>query len=125
MSTPIQELPGFWASVDRLVYDPEQHTTPDRPHPFVYHITIHNDSNLTIRIRGRKWVIVESDGETTIVEGDGVVGKFPEIQPGQTFQYDSYHLIRSRCVANGCYFALTPSGDPVLTRIPTFEMIPP
>ncbi len=46
----------------------------DRPYPFVYFITIDNQSVETVTIRGRKWVITDQADQKIVVEGDGVVG---------------------------------------------------
>jgi ApaG protein len=121
MST-ITELAGLSASVDRVVHMPQLEAPPDRPHPFVYFITIRNDSFVTVTIKGRKWVVTDADGQSLVVEGDGVVGEFPRLEPGEHFSYNSYHTIGSDSVAEGAYFGVTGEGAPVFTRIPRFEM---
>ena len=45
------ELAGLSASVDRVVHMPQLEAPPDRPHPFVYFITIRNDSPATVTIK--------------------------------------------------------------------------
>jgi hypothetical protein len=34
-------------------------------YPFVYFITIHNDSELHVTIKGRKWVVTSDQGDLT------------------------------------------------------------
>ena len=110
-------------TVDRVLYQPNVATLPDRPHCFVYFISIHNDTDLTITIKGRKWVVTNSRGEVTAVEGDGVVGQFPTIGPGDKFSYNSFHLLDTRtAVAEGSYLGMDSAGRKVLTRIPQFKM---
>ena len=122
----ILELPGLRVTVDRVVYQPDAQTPPDRPHCFVYYITIHNDSEATVTIKGRKWVVTNEGGDVTVVEGEGVVGKLPRIDPGEKFSYNSFHLLDTRCaVAEGSYLGVDPNGRKVLTRIPRFEMVVP
>ena len=119
----ILELPGLRVTVDRVVYQPEALTPPDHPHCFVYYITIHNDSDLTVSIKGRKWVVTNERGEITAVEGDGVVGQFPTIKRGEKFSYNSFHLLNTRsAAAEGSYLGIDPQGRKVLTRIPRFTM---
>jgi ApaG protein len=118
-------LEGLNVTVDGVQYDVSRPAPPDRPHPFVYHISIHNGSEETIRIFGRKWIVRDTDGDTMVVEGDGVVGQFPNLSPGQTFSYDSYHVIKSESTATGSFFGTTEEGRPVCVRIPPFEMQPP
>ncbi len=122
MPATFTPLDGLLVTVDRVVYMPHMEAPADRPHPFVYFITIHNDSAETVTIKGRKWVVSEENDHCVVVEGDGVVGKFPRLEPGETFSYDSYHIIAGPSIAEGSFFGITESGMPVLTRIPRFEM---
>ncbi len=119
------ELAGLHATVDRVVHMPQLEAPPDRPHPFVYFITIHNDSPQTVTIKGRKWVVTDMEDQRIVVEGDGVVGEFPRLEPGEQFSYNSYHTIGSDSVAEGAYFGITEKGEAVFTRIPRFEMHAP
>ncbi|HEV7867566.1 MAG TPA: ApaG domain [Chthoniobacteraceae bacterium] len=124
MSAPT-ELAGLRATVDRVVYMPQLEAPPERPFPFVYFITIHNDSAETVTIKGRKWVVTEEGGQQIVVEGDGVVGQFPCLKPGEHFTYNSYHVIGADSVAQGAFFGVTKAGAAVFTRIPTFKMEAP
>jgi len=121
------ELNGLNVVVDRVVYQPDMATPEDRPHCFAYFITIRNDSDITVTIKGRKWVVHEADGNKTVVEGDGVVGMFPELVPGELFDYHSFHLFAGEwAVATGSYIGLDENGRSVITRIPKFRMeVPP
>jgi ApaG protein len=121
-SEPITELDGLHATVDRVVHVPHLDAPEDRPHPFVYFITIHNDSDETVTIRGRKWVVTDDDDQRLVVEGDGVVGQFPRLEPGEHFSYNSYHTIGADSVAEGAFFGVTDAGQRVFTRIPPFKL---
>lgn len=120
-----QLLTGFEASIDRVVYAPDLPAHPDQPHPFIYYITILNGSNQTITVKGRKWVVRAENGEVTAVEGDGVVGCFPRLEPGESFSYNSCHTTAGRAVAEGAYLAITEAGCAVMAKIPPFNLIPP
>lgn len=117
-------LKGFTATLDRLVYDPEQAALSGRPHLFIYFITIHNDSDQALTVKGRKWVIRETTGEVMALEGDGVVGCFPHLKPGENFSYNSCHTTTEAAVAEGAYLALTDTGEAVLALIPKFDLKP-
>jgi len=113
-------------TLDRLEYQAGVLTPPDKPHCFAYHISIWNKGEETISIRGRKWVVTEANGDVSAVEGDGVVGEFPVLSPGEHFSYNSYHMIHaSRAVAQGSYLGITERGDRMVLDIPTFEMVVP
>lgn len=120
------ELPGLRVTLDRLIYAPELPSPPDKPHSFAYFISIHNDSDRTVTIRGRKWVVTNARGEVMAIEGDGVVGQFPVLNPGEKFSYQSRHVLdTTRAIAEGSYLGVDEQGVRVVVRIPTFEMIVP
>jgi ApaG protein len=121
----IRELSDVRVRVDKIVYVPTLEAPMDRPYPFVYFITIDNQSTETVTIRGRKWVITDAQGRRVVVEGDGVVGEFPRLQPGEHFSYNSYHVIGSDSRAEGAFIGTSENGEPFVTRIPRFEMLVP
>ncbi len=125
MSANFSELEGLHVTVDRVEHMPQLDAPPERPHPFAYFLTIHNDSDVTVTIRGRKWVVTDADGHCVVVEGDGVVGQTPCLEPGEHFTYNSYHTIGADSAATGALFGVTEEGDFVFTRIPRFEMHAP
>ncbi len=121
----LREISGLRVSVDNVVYMAELEAPPDKPYRFVYFLTIHNDSEETVTVKGRKWVVTESNGETVVVEGDGVVGETPRLEPGESFSYNSSHILAVDGVAEGSLLAVTEHGEPVLIRIPQFRMTVP
>ncbi len=111
--------------MERVVYDPDLPASSDQPHPFIYYITIRNESDRVVTVKGRKWVVRGEDGQITAVEGDGVVGCFPRLEPGESFSYNSYHTTSGCAVAEGAYLGVDEAGKAVLAKIPPFELIPP
>lgn len=117
------ELDGLHVTVDQVIYAPELPSPPEQPHSFVYFISIRNDSDQTVTIKARKWVVTDANGDVTAVEGDGVVGESPILAPGEKFSYNSRHVLATPTgQAEGSYIGLNESGDPVITRIPVFKM---
>lgn len=57
---------------------------------FSYTITIINEGNQWAKLLSRHWIIIDADGNRTDVVGEGVVGYFPELEPGESFTYTSY-----------------------------------
>ena len=80
-------------------YLPEQ-SEPERGRWFwAYHIRLENEGAETVQLLTRHWVITDGRGARHSVEGEGVVGEQPVIEPGASFDYVS-----------GCPLA-TPSGS--------------
>ncbi len=122
MAEAFRELLELRVKVDDIIYMPSLDAPPEKPYPFVYFISIHNDSSAPVTIRGRKWVVQEDEGEIIVVEGDGVVGQTPTIEPGGHFSYNSYHVIAHGARVSGAFFGETVAGDWVFSRIPEFRL---
>ena len=118
----IEELVSLEVTVDDVIYMPTLETPTDKPHPFVYFITIKNNSKKKVKIVGRKWILTGLNNDKTIVEGEGVVGQIPEISSGCEFNYNSYHVIANDSEVEGAFFGETDDGDIVYTKIPKFEL---
>ena len=118
----IEELVSLEVTVDDVIYMPTLETPTDKPHPFVYFITIKNNSKKKVKIVGRKWILTSLNNDKTIVEGEGVVGQIPEISSGCEFNYNSYHVIANDSEVEGAFFGETDDGDIVYTKIPKFEL---
>jgi len=52
-------------------------------------ITIWNHNNFSVKLHRRQWHIFDSNGSHREVEGEGVVGVQPILQPGEKYQYVS------------------------------------
>jgi ApaG protein len=125
MAGTIREFNEIQVSVDDVLYMPTLEAPPEKPHPFVYFISIYNNSTEPVTIRARKWVVQEDGGETTVVEGTGVVGQNPTIQPNQHFSYNSYHVVARSATVSGAFFGETAAGERVFARIPEFRLAVP
>src|ERR1700759_4525684 len=122
VSSAFRELANLPVIIDKIAYMPALEAPPDRPYPFVYFITIDNQSNETVTIKGRKWVVTDQSGQKIVVEGDGVVGEYPRLRPGERFSYNSYHVIGKDSLAEGAFIGLTDEGVAFVVRIPQFAM---
>jgi ApaG protein len=56
---------------------------------FAYRITIENLGTVPVKLLRRHWHIIDSNGDVREVEGEGVVGQQPTIEPGNSYQYIS------------------------------------
>lgn len=79
---------GIEISVDTKYLS--QHSLPKQGHYFFgYFITITNKSEFSVQLHKRHWHITDGYGQKREVEGDGVVGETPVIEPGQSYTYNS------------------------------------
>lgn len=119
-------LPGLTARLDKLVYHcGGTSLPPDKPHAFVYFVTIANGSDRTVTLLGRKWVLEHADGNRVVIEGDKVVGETPRIEPGEEFAYNSYHVTGCDARVHGCFHGHDEKGEPIHVLLPAFDMIIP
>lgn len=110
----------------RSRYEPEFSKPFEQRYIFSYRVTIENRSHCGIRVVRRRWHIVDSIGKVRDLEGNGVVGVQPEIQPGRVFEYDSAcDLTSALGFMSGCYEVETTSmshGNRFDVTIPTFHL---
>ncbi len=126
MSTPSHELPGLTARLDRLVYHHGgMSLPPDKPHAFVYFITVRNGSDRVVTLLGRKWVIDHADGTRLVVEGDKIVGETPRLAPGEQFSYNSYHVTATDARAQGSFHGADEFGARIHVILPPFNLVIP
>jgi ApaG protein len=94
---------------------------------FTYKISIENRSDFTVQLMRRHWFIFESDGIMREVEGEGVVGLQPILEPGEVHQYVSgCNLKTSMGKMLGTYqMERIMDGKLFEVTIPEFTMIPP
>ena len=93
---------------------------------FAYTIRITNESDQTVQLQSRHWIITDAEGRTEQVEGPGVVGKQPILEPGGSFEYTSGCPLRTPFGAmRGTYQMVTRAGDAFRAEIPSFELSQP
>lgn len=69
---------------------------PDRRHyTFVYKVVIRNEGDEWAKLLSRRWTITDANGEVEVVEGPGVVGAQPELEPGEAHEYMSHCPLRT------------------------------
>ena len=117
------ELPGLTARLDKLSYHHGGASLPaDRPHAFVYYITLRNSSDRTVLFLGRKWIIDHADGTHLVIEGDKIVGETPRLAPGEHFSYNSYHVTGCDAVAHGSFHGVDEAGNKIHVLLPPFAL---
>lgn len=69
---------------------PEESDPEGRRFVFGYTIVLANDGASAAQLVSRRWVIIDAHGRREEVEGEGVVGQQPRLEPGQAFKYQSF-----------------------------------
>lgn len=108
-------------------YRPE-HSQPAHEHfVFTYRITIENNSNNTVQLRARHWDIIDASHPTHEVDGDGVVGKQPILEPGEIHQYVSGCNLKSGIGKMKGFYLMERilDGKRFKVEIPEFTMVVP
>lgn len=120
-----QEIEGISVEVSEVLYVPTLEAPEDKPHPFVYFVNIINDSAQQVTLHGRKWLVREHCGELTVLEGEGIVGQRPVIEPSDRYSYNSYHVVAGNGTAWGAFYGLTDKGTYFRVKIPEFGLAVP
>jgi ApaG protein len=89
-----RETTGIRITV-RPVYLREQSDPASRHYVFAYFVRVENVGEQPAQLISRRWLIHDSVGEDTEVEGEGVVGEQPVIAPGRVHEYQSFCILKS------------------------------
>lgn len=101
-----------------------------RPHEnlwfFAYRVRIANGSRDTVQLLSRHWIITDATGVVDEVQGLGVVGEQPVLQPGRHFDYTSFCPLKTPFgTMEGTYRMVRDTGEEFDVTIPQFELSPP
>jgi ApaG protein len=117
-----RQTDGIRISV-RPVYLPERSQPLRGQFVFAYFVRIENVGAQSAQLRSRRWLIHDSIGEETVVEGEGVVGEQPILAPGQVHEYQSFCVLKSaQGYMEGEYRFLQADGTGFAADIPRFHL---
>ena len=117
---------GVQVSVE-AEYQPEYSSPSQYHYVFTYRVTIENKSDRTIQVLRRNWLIQDASYPNRVVDGDGVVGQQPIIEPGNKHHYVSGCNLKSGIgTMSGTYqVERLIDGKLLNISIPKFQMIAP
>lgn len=117
---------GIKVSVE-TEYQPKYSSPRQYHYVFTYKVTIENQSEHTIQLLRRHWFIKDAGFKEREVEGDGVVGQQPILEPGQYHEYTSGCNLRSGIGKMYGTYAMERIIDGVQfeVAIPEFTMVMP
>jgi len=107
-------------------YLPEQSQPAHGRWFWSYHIRIENDGETPVQLLTRHWVILDGRGGRHEVEGEGVVGDQPVIDPGESYDYVSGCPLQTPTGSmEGSYGMIDADGDEFDVAIPRFPLLAP
>ncbi len=132
MSDETHESHGSDAVSDGVRVETHPHFVPDYSDPggsrfvFGYRVRITNDSSERVSLRSRHLIIVDSAGTREDIQGDGVVGEQPDLEPGDTYEYSGFWSLTTRWgTVEGSYRMLRPDGAEFDAAIARFYLVAP
>jgi ApaG protein len=108
-------------------YQPDYSNVVNSEYMFAYKIIIENHNSFPVQLLRRHWHIYDSNGSVKEVEGEGVVGVQPKINPGEFYQYISGCNLRTDIgKMQGSYLMLNLNTNKRFdVFIPSFNLIVP
>ncbi|MEL6610778.1 MAG: Co2+/Mg2+ efflux protein ApaG [Bacteroidota bacterium] len=90
---------------------------------FAYFVRIENDAHGEVQLLRRHWIITDSTGKRTEVEGEGVVGEQPVLAPGDVHEYQSFCVLETFTgTMEGSYLMQRENGERFRAQIPRFHL---
>ena len=102
----------------------DEQSEPEKSHyVFAYTVTIRNTGTVPAQLISRHWVITNAANQVQEVQGLGVVGHQPLLQPGEQFEYTSgATLTTPNGTMYGEYFCVAADGTRFEATIPEFVL---
>jgi ApaG protein len=108
-------------------YQPSYSSPRQYHYVFTYKITIVNQSDYTIQLLRRHWHIHDAGFAQREVEGEGVIGQQPLLEPGQSHQYVSGCNLKSGLgkMVGTYQMERIVDGTKFIVNVPEFVMVAP
>ncbi len=93
---------------------------------WAYQVNIKNSSSNVMKLNHRNWLIIDANGKIINVQGEGVVGEFPTLLPGESFEYTSGTPLKTNNgIMQGFYLMSQENGEQIKVDIPAFSLDSP
>ena len=107
-------------------YRPDRSSPAEARYLFTYTVRITNGGSGAARLLSRHWIITDAAGALEEVVGDGVVGQQPHLEPGQSFHYTSFCVLRTPLgQMRGTYTMARDDGSRFQVEIAPFALAVP
>jgi ApaG protein len=110
----------------RSSYVPERSSPEESHYFFAYRVRISNLGEETVQLVSREWIITDAEGNRQQVNGPGVVGEQPILEPGERFEYTSFCPLPTAIGSmHGTYQMVAAGGEQFDAEIPPFSLAIP
>ena len=107
-------------------YLADQSSPEASEYTFAYTIRITNQSDESVQLLSRHWIITDGHNRVREIQGEGVIGQQPHIAPGETYEYSSGAILGTTCgTMEGSYQMRSASGDLFDAQIAPFALVHP
>lgn len=108
------------------IYIESQSIPEEQRYVFAYTITVRNLGRFNVQLMRRYWLITNSNGHKTEVQGEGVIGEQPLIPSAGEFHYTSGAILETPMgTMEGHYEMVDHHGEPFRVAIPVFRLALP
>jgi ApaG protein len=103
-------------------YLPDQSDPRAPRYVWSYHVRVENHGLETVQLRARSWLITDGDGNVEAIDGPGVIGQQPYIEPGGAFDYVSGCPLGTPSGMMQGHYHMTAESGSFDVAIPAFEL---
>ena len=119
---PSSVTDGIRVEVESSYVSDQSDPIEDR-YVFAYRVRVTNESGDTVQLQRRHWYIAEGGDEIREVEGEGVVGEQPVMDPGESHEYTSGAVLGAPVGSmHGHYQMQSADGREFQAEIPLFQL---
>jgi ApaG protein len=111
----------------RSFYLEDQSEPSEGKFVWAYRIKIENHGRETVQLLKRTWHITDARARVQRVDGEGVVGEKPVLEPGEAFEYTSGTPLQtpSGFMTGQYHMVVTSTGEMFDVAIPAFSLDSP
>lgn len=111
----------------RSFYLADQSRPDDNHYVWAYRVRIENLRIAPVQLLSRSWRIIDAQGRVQTVQGEGVIGQQPVLEPAETFEYTSGTPLETPSgFMSGTYHMICPdTGEIFDVAVPAFSLDSP
>ncbi len=118
------ETGGIVVRIEPIYLDED--SQEEGQHLWTYYVQIENNSSHVVQLKSRYWRIIDAKGGLEELHGAGVDGEQPVLNPGDTFEYNSFTALETPSgFMEGFYDMQLENGNKLQVSIPSFNLDKP